>query len=37
VAHFPDIPFAAWKDTLATLHRFAQIVLLHRPGAHRTA
>ena len=23
---FPDIPFAAWKDTLATLHRFAQIV-----------
>jgi hypothetical protein len=23
---FPDIPFAAWKDTLATVHRFAQIV-----------
>src|SRR5919205_3079948 len=23
---FPDIPFAAWRDTLATLHRFAQIV-----------
>src|SRR5947209_7048396 len=23
---FPDIPFAGWKDTLATLHRFAQIV-----------
>lgn len=23
---FPDIPFAAWKDTLATLHRFAQVV-----------
>lgn len=23
---FPDITFAAWKDTLATLHRFAQIV-----------
>jgi hypothetical protein len=23
---FPDIPFATWKDTLATVHRFAQIV-----------
>lgn len=23
---FPDIPFADWKDTLATVHRFAQIV-----------
>jgi hypothetical protein len=23
---FPDIPFADWKDTLATLHRFAQII-----------
>lgn len=24
--YFPEIPLAAWKDTLATLHRFAQIV-----------
>jgi hypothetical protein len=23
---FPEIPFADWKDTLATVHRFAQIV-----------
>jgi hypothetical protein len=23
---FPDIPFEAWHDTLATVHRFAQIV-----------
>ncbi|MDQ3763768.1 MAG: DUF5996 family protein [Actinomycetota bacterium] len=23
---FPEIPFAGWKDTLATVHRFAQIV-----------
>jgi len=23
---FPDIPLAAWTDTLATVHRFAQIV-----------
>jgi Family of unknown function (DUF5996) len=26
VEPFPDIPFAAWQGTLATLHRFAQIV-----------
>lgn len=23
---FPEIPYASWKDTLATLHRFAQLV-----------
>jgi hypothetical protein len=23
---WPDIPYAAWSDTLATLHRFAQVV-----------
>lgn len=23
---FPEIPFASWRDTLATVHRFAQVV-----------
>ncbi len=25
-AGWPDLPYEDWRDTLATLHRFAQVV-----------